>query len=122
MVIKRGSNIKKSVGNPSVYCKLTLGNTEPRLTKVVSTGPTPEWDESFSWSFESPPKGQKLRISCKNKSKVGKKSYGKVTILIDQVVVLGAVAGEYTLLPESKSGSSRKLEIEFQWSNQTSSV
>jgi hypothetical protein len=42
------------------------------IHQVVSTGPNPEWDESFSWSFESPPKGQKLHISCKNKSKMGK--------------------------------------------------
>ncbi|KAI4345210.1 hypothetical protein L6164_012353 [Bauhinia variegata] len=117
VIIKRGNNMKQSVGNPSVYCKLTLGNTPPRQTKVVSTGPNPEWDESFSWSFESPPKGQKLHISCKNKSKVGKSSFGKVTIQIDRVVMLGAVAGEYTLLPESKSRPSRNLEIEFQWSN-----
>ncbi|CAA0839172.1 binding [Striga hermonthica] len=117
VTIKRGNNMKQSVGNPSVYCKLTLGNTTPCQTKVVSTGPNPEWDESFSWSFESPPKGQKLHISCKNKSKMGKSSFGKVTIQIDRVVMLGAVAGEYTLLPESKSGPSRNLEIEFQWSN-----
>lgn len=114
--IKRGNNMKQSVGNPSVFCKLTLGNTPPRQTKVVSTGPNPEWEESFAWSFESPPKGQKLHISCKNKSKMGKSSFGKVTIQIDRVVMLGAVAGEYTLLPESKSGPSRNLEIEFQWS------
>ncbi|KAI4317229.1 hypothetical protein L6164_025118 [Bauhinia variegata] len=117
VIIKRGNNMKQSVGNPSVFCKLTLGNTPPRQTKVVSTGPNPEWDESFSWTFESPPKGQKLHISCKNKSKMGKSSFGKVTIQIDRVVMLGAVAGEYTLLPESKSGPSRNLEIEFQWSN-----
>ncbi|KAL1569605.1 Interactor with COP9 signalosome (CSN) complex, variant 2 [Salvia divinorum] len=117
VIIKRGSNMRQSVGNASVYCKLTLGNTPPRQTKVVSTGPNPEWDESFAWSFESPPKGQKLHISCKNKSKMGKSSFGKVTIQIDRVVMLGAVAGEYTLLPESKSGPSRNLEIEFQWSN-----
>ncbi|KAI9117008.1 hypothetical protein K1719_012007 [Acacia pycnantha] len=117
VIIKRGNNMKQSVGNPSVYCKLTLGNTPPRQTMVVSTGPNPEWDESFSWSFESPPKGQKLHISCKNKSKVGKSSFGKVTIQIDRVVMLGSVAGEYTLLPQSKSGPSRNLEIEFQWSN-----
>ncbi|KAJ4715657.1 U-box domain-containing protein [Melia azedarach] len=117
VIIKRGNNMKQSVGNPSVYCKLTLGNSPPRQTKVVSTGPNPEWDESFSWTFESPPKGQKLHISCKNKSKMGKSSFGKVTIQIDRVVMLGAVAGEYTLLPESKSGPSRNLEIEFQWSN-----
>ncbi|KAL3637397.1 Interactor with COP9 signalosome (CSN) complex [Castilleja foliolosa] len=117
VIIKRGSNMRQSVGNPSVFCKLTLGNTPPQQTKVVSTGPNPEWDESFAWSFESPPKGQKLHISCKNKSKMGKSSFGKVTIQIDRVVMLGAVAGEYTLLPESKSGPSRNLEIEFQWSN-----
>ncbi|GFS32094.1 binding protein [Actinidia rufa] len=85
--------------------------------RVVSTGPNPEWDESFAWLFESPPKGQKLHISCKNKSKMGKSSFGKVTIQIDRVVTLGTVAGEYTLLPESKSGPSRNLEIEFQWCN-----
>ncbi|CAI0554461.1 unnamed protein product [Linum tenue] len=117
VIIKRGNNMKQSVGNPSVFCKLTLGNTPPKQTKVVSTGPNPDWDESFSWTFESPPKGQKLHISCKNKSKMGKSSFGKVTIQIDRVVMLGAVAGEYTLLPESKSGPSRNLEIEFQWSN-----
>ncbi|XP_048633563.1 protein CELLULOSE SYNTHASE INTERACTIVE 1-like [Brassica napus] len=116
VTIKRGNNMKQSVGNPSVFCKITLGNTPPRQTKVISTGPNPEWDESFSWSFESPPKGQKLHISCKNKSKMGKSSFGKVTIQIDRVIMLGAVAGEYSLLPESKSGP-RNLEIEFQWSN-----
>lgn len=114
--------------------------------QVVSTGPTPEWDEAFAWAFDSPPKGQKLHISCKNKSKLGKvemtsfftsqvtckvlnsletdtisfyfyqSSFGKVTIQIDRVVMLGSVSGEYTLLPESKSGP-RNLEIEFQWSN-----
>ncbi|XXG70674.1 hypothetical protein AAC387_Pa07g0105 [Persea americana] len=116
VIIKRGNNLKQSVGNPSVYCKLTLGNTPPRQTKIVSTGSSPEWDESFAWAFDSPPKGQKLHISCKNKSKFGKSSFGKVTIQIDRVVMLGAVAGEYMLLPESKKGP-RNLEIEFQWSN-----
>ncbi|XP_058085058.1 protein CELLULOSE SYNTHASE INTERACTIVE 1-like [Magnolia sinica] len=116
VIIKRGNNLKQSVGNPSVYCKLTLGSTPPRQTKIVSTGPTPEWDESFAWEFDSPPKGQKLHISCKNKSKIGKSKFGKVTIQIDRVVMLGAVAGEYTLLPQSKSGPPRNLEIEFQWS------
>ncbi|KAF8377270.1 hypothetical protein HHK36_030645 [Tetracentron sinense] len=121
VIIKRGNNLKQSVGNPSVYCKLTLSNTPPRQTKVVSTGPSPEWDEGFAWAFDSPPKGQKLHISCKNKSKFGKSSFGKVTIQIDRVVMLGAVAGEYTLLPESKSGPPRHLEIEFQWSNNNNS-
>ncbi|WOG93713.1 hypothetical protein DCAR_0313000 [Daucus carota subsp. sativus] len=117
VTVKRGKNMKQSVGNPSVYCKLTLGNTPSRETKVVSTGPNPDWDEPFQWQFESPPKGQKLHISCKNKSKMGKKSFGKVTVQIDRVVTQGEAAGEYFLLPESKSGSKRSLEIEFQWTN-----
>uniref|UniRef100_A0A0D9WNG3 C2 domain-containing protein n=1 Tax=Leersia perrieri TaxID=77586 RepID=A0A0D9WNG3_9ORYZ len=114
VTIKRGNNLRQSVGNPSAFCKLTLGNNPPRLTKIVSTGAAPEWDEAFAWAFDSPPKGQKLHISCKNNSKFGKKSFGKVTIQIDRVVMLGSVAGEYTLLPESKSGPNRNLEIEFQ--------
>ncbi|CAH1436892.1 unnamed protein product [Lactuca virosa] len=117
VTIKRANDLRQSVGNPSVYCKVTLGNSPSVQTKVVSTGPNPEWDENFVWSFESPPKGQKLHISCKNKSKMGKKSFGKVTIQIDRVVMMGAVAGEYALLPQSKTGASRILEIEFQWSN-----
>jgi hypothetical protein len=40
--------------------------------QIVSTGTTPEWDEAFAWAFDSPPKGQKLHISCKNNSKFGK--------------------------------------------------
>ena len=34
VIIKRGNNMKQSVGNPSVFCKLTLGNTPPRQTAV----------------------------------------------------------------------------------------
>ncbi|KAK4411638.1 protein CELLULOSE SYNTHASE INTERACTIVE 1 [Sesamum angolense] len=51
VIIKRGSNMRQSVGNPSVYCKLTLGNAPPRQTKVFSTGPNPEWGESFTLKF-----------------------------------------------------------------------
>ena len=50
----------------------------------------------------------------------GQKSFGKVTIQIDRVVMMGAVAGEYALLPQSKSGAQRNLEIEFLWSNKSS--
>ena len=102
------------MGNPSAYYKITLGNGPPRQTKVVSTGPTPEWDEVFAWAL----KGQKLHISCKNKSSFGKSSFGKVTIQIDHVVMLGAISGKYTVLPDKNTvGQSRSLEIEFQWSN-----
>ncbi|GJS80764.1 cellulose synthase interactive 1-like protein [Tanacetum coccineum] len=47
MIIKCRNNMKQSVRNPSAYCKLTLGNTQSRQTKVVTTGPNPEWDENF---------------------------------------------------------------------------
>ena len=65
-----------------------------------------------------PPKGQKLHISCKSKNTFGKGSLGKVTIQIDKVVMFGTISGQYTLVPDAnRDGSSRTLEIEFQWSN-----
>ncbi|PNY06411.1 U-box domain-containing protein, partial [Trifolium pratense] len=33
VIVKRGNNMRQSVGNPSVYCKITLGHNPPRLTK-----------------------------------------------------------------------------------------
>ncbi|KAJ4810490.1 CELLULOSE SYNTHASE INTERACTIVE 3 [Rhynchospora pubera] len=119
ITVKRGNNLSQSVGNSSAYCEITLGNYPPRQTKIVSTGLSPQWDEDFAWAFNSPPKGQKLHISCKKKNKMGKSSFGKVTIQIDRAVMLGSAAGEYTLLPDSKSWPNRNLEIEFQWSNKT---
>jgi len=35
ITIKRGNNLRQSVGNPSAYCKITLGSTPPRQTKVI---------------------------------------------------------------------------------------
>jgi hypothetical protein len=60
----------RSMLNFSLYIHLVL--LPFFLFQIVSTGPTPEWDEAFAWAFDSPPKGQKLHISCKNKSKMGK--------------------------------------------------
>lgn len=34
VIIKRGNDLRQSVGNPSVYCKVTLGSTPSRQTKV----------------------------------------------------------------------------------------
>lgn len=50
--------------------------------QAVSTGSTPEWDENVAWAFDNPPKGQKLHISCKNKSKLG-----KVTIYLSRTTL-----------------------------------
>ncbi|KAF9603479.1 hypothetical protein IFM89_036752, partial [Coptis chinensis] len=48
----------------SVLQKITLGNTPLKADhEVVSTGPTPEWDEGFAWALDSPPKSQKLHIT-----------------------------------------------------------
>ena len=135
------------------------------MYQVVSSSSAPEWSQEFAWAFDNPPKGQKLRISCKSKNAFGKASLclcmcrvilfgfygswqrkrcqhgcylpyfcvreyvidvslpfqgslGKVTIQIDRVVMLGKVSGQYTLVPDTnRDGSSRKLDIEFQWSN-----
>ncbi|XP_057858673.2 protein CELLULOSE SYNTHASE INTERACTIVE 1 isoform X1 [Cryptomeria japonica] len=118
VTIKRGYNLKQSIGNTSAFCKLTLGNGPPRQTKVVSRSISPEWKQSFAWAFDMPPKGQKLQISCKTKNTFGKGSLGKVTIQIDKVVMLGTISGQYKLVPDAnRDGTSRMLEIEFQWSN-----
>ena len=42
--------------------------------QVVHGNSSPEWNQSFEWAFDTPPKGQKLRISCKSKN-----TFGKVT-------------------------------------------
>ncbi|KAH7284763.1 hypothetical protein KP509_34G069600 [Ceratopteris richardii] len=118
VTVKRGVNLKQSMGSTNAFCKLTLGNSAPRQTKVVPGNSSPEWNQSFEWAFDAPPKGQKLRISCKSKNTFGKGSLGKVTIQIDRVVMLGKVSGEYKLSPDTnRDGTSRTIEIEFQWCN-----
>ncbi|BBN12529.1 hypothetical protein MPTK1_5g20900 [Marchantia polymorpha subsp. ruderalis] len=118
VTIKRGNNLKQSMGSTNAFCKLTLGNGPPRQTKVVSHTTSPEWKQGFAWAFDTPPKGQKLHISCKSKGAFGKGSLGKVTIPIDKVVMLGTICKPYTLQPETnRDGTARSLEIEFQWSN-----
>ncbi|XP_024541091.1 protein CELLULOSE SYNTHASE INTERACTIVE 1 [Selaginella moellendorffii] len=116
--IKRGNNLRQSMGGTNAFCKITLGSGPPRQTRVVSNNSAPQWEQGFAWAFDTPPKGQKLHISCKNKGAFGKASLGKVTIQIDRVVLLGNLSGEYQLKPDSnRDGSPRTLEIEFQWSN-----
>ena len=34
VTIKQGMNLKQSMGSPSAFCKITLGNSPPRQTKV----------------------------------------------------------------------------------------
>jgi hypothetical protein len=42
--------------------------------QVVNHSTSPEWQQGFAWAFDTPPKGQKLHISCKSKSAFGKVS------------------------------------------------
>jgi hypothetical protein len=51
VIIKRGNNMKQSVGNPSVFCKLTLGNTPPRQTQVKCFYISPYFDFVISIFF-----------------------------------------------------------------------
>lgn len=123
VTVNKGNNLKQTLGSTNAYCKLTFGNGPPRETKVVSQNISPEWKQEFAWAFDMPPKGQKLHISCKSKNTFGKVALGKVTIQIDRVVMLGTISGQYTLVPDSnRDGTSRTLEIEFQWSNRISVV
>ncbi|MCL7043269.1 hypothetical protein MKW94_022103 [Papaver nudicaule] len=118
VTIKRGYNLKQSVGTTNAFCRLTIGNGPPRQTKVVSHSISPEWKEGFTWAFDVPPKGQKLQIICKSKNTFGKSTLGRVTLPIDKVVIDGVHSGVFSLRNDSnKDGSSRTLEIEITWSN-----
>ncbi|KAH7284075.1 hypothetical protein KP509_34G038500 [Ceratopteris richardii] len=116
--IKQGKNLKQGMGSTNAYCKLTLGNSPPKETKVVSNNVNPEWGQVFAWPFERAPRGQKVHIDCRNKSTFSKKSMGKLTIQVDRVIALGTVTGNYTLQSEkNKDGTPRVLEIEISWSS-----
>ncbi|KAI3873523.1 hypothetical protein MKX03_009433 [Papaver bracteatum] len=118
VTIKRGCNLKQSVGTTNAFCRLTIGNGPPRQTKVVSHSTSPEWKEGFTWAFDVPPKGQKLQIICKSKNTFGKSTLGRVSLPIDKVVIDGVHSGVFSLKSDSnKDGSSRTLEIEITWSN-----
>ncbi|XP_019056447.1 PREDICTED: uncharacterized protein LOC104800208 isoform X2 [Tarenaya hassleriana] len=119
--VKRANNLKQSLGATNAFCRLTIGNCPPRQTKVVNHSISPEWKEGFTWTFDVPPKGQKLYIICKNKSTFGKTTLGRVTIQIDKVVTEGVYSGSLSLNHDSNKGaSSRSLEIEIEWSCRTS--
>ncbi|KAF9608979.1 hypothetical protein IFM89_012318 [Coptis chinensis] len=122
VTIKRGNNLKQTMGSTNAFCRLTIGNGPPRQTKVVNHSVCPEWKEGFTWAFDVPPKGQKLHIVCKSKNTFGKSTIGRVTIQIDKVVAEGVYSGLFSLNHDSnKDGSSRTLEIEIIWSNRMSS-
>ncbi|XP_043719526.1 protein CELLULOSE SYNTHASE INTERACTIVE 3 [Telopea speciosissima] len=121
VTIKRGNNLKQTVGYTNAFCRLTIGNGPPRQTKVVSHSTCPEWKEGFTWAFDVPPKGQKLHILCKSKNTFGKSTLGRVTIQIDKVVTEGVYSGFFSLNHDKKKdGSSRTLEIGIIWSNRMS--
>ncbi|GAV71945.1 C2 domain-containing protein/Arm domain-containing protein/V-ATPase_H_N domain-containing protein [Cephalotus follicularis] len=121
VTIKRGNNLKQAMGSTNAFCRLTIGNSPPRQTKVVSRSNSPEWKEGFTWAFDVPPKGQKLHIICKSKNTFGKTTLGRVTIQIDKVVTEGVYSGLFSLNHDSnKDGSSRTLEIEITWSTRMS--
>ncbi|XP_022936134.1 protein CELLULOSE SYNTHASE INTERACTIVE 3-like [Cucurbita moschata] len=121
VIIKRGNNLKQTMGSTNAFCRLSIGNGPPRQTKVVSHSTSPEWKEGFTWAFDVPPKGQKLHIICKSKSTFGKSTLGRVTIQIDKVVTEGLYSGLFSLNHDGdKDGSSRTLEIEIIWSNRIS--
>ncbi|KAM7259539.1 hypothetical protein ACFE04_015280 [Oxalis oulophora] len=125
VTIKRGSNLKQTVGNTNAFCQLMIGNGPSRQTKVVNHTNSPEWEEGFAWDFDVPPKGQKLLITCKSKNTFGKSTLGRVTIQIDKIVTEGVYSGLFSLNSDKdkhkdKHGSSRTLEIEITWSNRDS--
>nr|CAD1842040.1 unnamed protein product [Ananas comosus var. bracteatus] len=120
VTIKRGNNLKQTMGSTNAFCCLKIGNGPPRQTKVVNHSTCPEWKEGFTWAFDVPPKGQKLYILCKSKNTFGKSTLGRVTIQIDKVVTEGIYSGFFSLSHDGRKDGSRTLEIEIVWSNRTS--
>ncbi|GMH00713.1 hypothetical protein Nepgr_002552 [Nepenthes gracilis] len=120
VTIKRGNNLKQTMGATNAFCQLTIGNCPRRQTKVISHCISPEWKEAFTWAFDVPPKGQKLHIVCKTKTTFGKTTLGRVTIQIDKVVTEGVYSGLFNLNHDSNKDGSRTLEIEISWSNRMS--
>ncbi|KAJ7959158.1 U-box domain-containing protein 13 [Quillaja saponaria] len=121
VTIKRGNNLKQTMGSTNAFCRLTIGNGPSRQTKVVSHSISPEWKEGFTWEFDVPPRGQKLHIICKSKNTFGKSTLGRVTIQIDKVVTEGVYSGSFSLNHDgNKDVSSRTLDIEIVWSSRIS--
>lgn len=107
VTIKRGNNLKQTMGSTNAFCHLKIGNGPPRQTKVgiickcfntfpfvmfnycfyilicqvISHNTCPEWKESFTWAFDVPPKGQKLYILCKSKNTFGKVQMKKKKVI-----------------------------------------
>ncbi|KVH21214.1 Armadillo [Cynara cardunculus var. scolymus] len=123
VTVKCANNLKQVIGGTNAFCRLKIGQGPFHQTKVVSHNTSPEWKEGFTWAFDVPPKGQKLHIQCLSKNTFGKTSLGVVTIQIDKVVSEGVYSGGFSLRQghgSNKEGSSRTLEIEITWSNNTS--
>ncbi|KAL0864805.1 hypothetical protein Bca101_043923 [Brassica carinata] len=121
VVIKRGDNLKRSMGNTNAFCSLIINNCPEKKTKVVKRTSSPVWKESFTWDFAVPPRGQFLEIVCKSNNIFRNKNLGKVRISIDKVLTEGSYSGSFRLSDESKKddGSNRSLDVEIVWSNQT---
>ncbi|KAF3584498.1 hypothetical protein F2Q69_00029084, partial [Brassica cretica] len=121
VAIKRGDNLKRSMGNTNAFCSLIIDNCPKKKTKVVKRTSSPVWKESFTWDFAVPPRGQFLEIVCKSNNIFRDKNLGKVRIPIDKVLTEGSYSGSFSLSDESKKddGSNRSLDVEIIWSNQT---
>ncbi|KAF8095137.1 hypothetical protein N665_0339s0008 [Sinapis alba] len=121
VAIKRGDNLKRSMGNTNAFCSLIIDTFPKKKTKVVKRTSSPVWKESFTWDFAVPPRGQFLEIVCKSNNIFRNKNLGKVRIPIDKVLTEGSYSGSFRLSEESKKddGSNRSLDVEIVWSNQT---
>lgn len=115
VTIERAKNLRQVLGGTNAFVRLMIGNGPPQQTKVIYNSTSPEWNQGFKWSFDVPPRGQKLQIVCKSRSAFGKTTLGKLTIQIDKVVSEGVYSGLFSL--SQKEGSSRTLQLEITWSN-----
>ncbi|CAI7909366.1 unnamed protein product [Closterium sp. NIES-53] len=127
--VKRGSNLKASMGATNAYCKLTLADTPAKVTKCLPAALcaahcvllhvcsiSNPCCVSFPWLVCTV-----LCWACCVGLAGGvgwQSSLGKATIQIDRVVALGMVSGTYVLQPEgNRDGTQRTIDVDFIWSN-----
>ncbi|WOG97211.1 hypothetical protein DCAR_0416551 [Daucus carota subsp. sativus] len=118
VTIERANNLRQILGGTNAFCRLMIGNGPPQQTKIIYNSTSPQWNQGFMWSFDVPPRGQKLQIVCKSRSTFVKTTLGRLMIQIDRVVSEGVYSGSFSLSHGShKERSSRTLEISITWSN-----
>ncbi|KAI3977618.1 hypothetical protein MKX01_004151 [Papaver californicum] len=143
VTIKRGYNLKQSVGTTNAFCRLTIGNGPPRQTKVSMAAfffcfcsqkhlRGLLLKEGFTWAFDVPLYAKAkihleryvinfashIMIPFPGSWFIQQYDGNSGFVGCNKVVIDGVHSGVFSLKNDSnKDGSSRTLKIEITWSN-----